>query len=313
MTRNDVVKTVIDSIRENIGNNKNLTEDEKSMFGNLDESIASTIGKLALIGSMLAVPEVTDAKTIAKGLEKIQKQERRITSPKVSDAIKTSSRIKTKFSGLSYCHLQNLMATIIYNEAMIDYVKYKDEKCLVAIANVIENRAGGDANRFASVVTRKDQFYSKKHVRGGVTDKDYITYYPYGGSKKNWTKCNDIAKKMLDGTLENVIGERNMIANEKKDAEDAWEDWGKRCDLKIGSHTFGYEADQDGYKKYGTKRKADLKSSKPTYKIHVVKKGDNMTKIAKAYKTTVDDILKMNAWLKNADRIMIGQKLRVGK
>lgn len=283
------------------------------MFANLDESIASTVGKLALIGSMLAVPEVTDAKTIARGLEKIPKQERRITSPKVSDAIKSSSKIKTTFSGLSYCHLQNLMATIIYNEAMIDYVKFKDEKCLVAIANVIENRAGGDAGRFASVVMKKDQFYSKKHVRGGVVDKTYVTYYPYGGQKKVWEKCNEIAKKMLDGTLENVIGERNMIANEKKDAKDAWEGWGKRCDLKIGSHTFGYESDQDGYKKYGTKRKVEPTSVKPTYRIHVVKSGDTITKIAKTYKTTVDDILKMNTWLKNADRIMIGQKLRIGK
>lgn len=306
----EFVRNVVDAIRENFGNNGNLTEDEMLGFGNLDESFASALGKLALIGSMLAVPEVTDAKTITKGLAKIPRQERRIDSPKVQSVIRTASNIRTRFAGLSYCHLQNLMATIIYNEAMVDYVRFRDERCLVAIANVIENRAGGDPVRFASTVMKKDQFYSRKHVKGGITDRDYITFYPYGGSRPTWTKCNEIAKRMLDGTLENVIGDRNMIANKSIDNDGAWESWGNRCDLKIGRHTFGYEPDQDGFRKYGTRRDV-AKKAKPTYRIHTVKSGDTITKIAKAYGTTVDGILRKNSWIKNVDRIMIGQKLRV--
>jgi len=205
--------------------------------------LASSLGKLAIIASMLAVPGVTNSNAIAAGLKKLPKQEQKLKSPKVQEVIRSSAENKKVYNGLSYCHLQNLMATIIYNEAAIDYLKYKDEKCLIAIANVVQNRAGGDANKFAEVVVKPSQFFSKKAVLGGITDKDYITYYPYGGSDKTWDKCNEIAKKMIDGTLENIIGERNMIANRSKDNKGAWESWGKRCDLKIGRHTFGYEPD----------------------------------------------------------------------
>jgi LysM repeat protein len=51
-------------------------------------------------------------------------------------------------------------------------------------------------------------------------------------------------------------------------------------------------------------------TTKSTPVYHVVSKGDNLTKIALAYKTTVDTLVKLNN-LKNKDIINLGQKLRV--
>lgn len=47
-----------------------------------------------------------------------------------------------------------------------------------------------------------------------------------------------------------------------------------------------------------------------TKKYYVVKKGDNLTKIAKSYKTTVKKLVSLNK-LKNANYLKIGQRLRV--
>lgn len=53
-----------------------------------------------------------------------------------------------------------------------------------------------------------------------------------------------------------------------------------------------------------------LNSSKSTIEYYIVKKGDNLTKIAKAYKTTVNQLIDWNN-IKNANLIYPGQKLRV--
>jgi GH24 family phage-related lysozyme (muramidase) len=44
---------------------------------------------------------------------------------------------------------------------------------------------------------------------------------------------------------------------------------------------------------------------------HKVKKGENLTMIAHVYKTTIDKILKLNANIKNANLIYIGQNIKV--
>lgn len=44
---------------------------------------------------------------------------------------------------------------------------------------------------------------------------------------------------------------------------------------------------------------------------HTVKKGENLTLIAKKYGTTVNNILKLNSSIKNANQINVNQKIRV--
>jgi lysozyme len=47
-----------------------------------------------------------------------------------------------------------------------------------------------------------------------------------------------------------------------------------------------------------------------TYTVYTVKKGDSLWKIAQKYKTTVDELVKLNG-IKNRDLIYPGQKLRI--
>lgn len=49
----------------------------------------------------------------------------------------------------------------------------------------------------------------------------------------------------------------------------------------------------------------------PTEVYYTVQKGDNLTKIAKKYGTTVDAIMKLNPNIKNPNLIYVGQKIRV--
>ncbi|WP_339174428.1 LysM domain-containing protein [Anoxybacillus sp. FSL W8-1294] len=51
-----------------------------------------------------------------------------------------------------------------------------------------------------------------------------------------------------------------------------------------------------------------VKTEKVEY--YIVKKGDALTKIAKKYGTTVQNLVKLNN-IKNPDLIRVGQKLRV--
>lgn len=44
---------------------------------------------------------------------------------------------------------------------------------------------------------------------------------------------------------------------------------------------------------------------------HLVKSGDNLSKIAKKYSTTVDNILTLNTWIKNPNIIRVGWEIRV--
>jgi hypothetical protein len=49
----------------------------------------------------------------------------------------------------------------------------------------------------------------------------------------------------------------------------------------------------------------------PTPRVYIVAKGDNMSRIAKKFGVTVDQILAANPKVKNADRIKEGQKLTI--
>lgn len=70
----------------------------------------------------------------------------------------------------------------------------------------------------------------------------------------------------------------------------------------------------NGYTKSATKPtaapKPTPKPAEPTKEYYTVVKGDNLTKIAKKYKTTVAQLVKLNS-IKNPNLIYAGQKLRV--
>ena len=205
--------------------------------------------------------------------------------------------------------MTNLLATIAYNEAMLDWMKDRNDDKLIAILNVVDNRAGGDPTKYAGVISRKSQFFSAKYVKGGYTDATYKPFDPVAEAKAEggqlsprqkdcWDRCLKYARQLLDKILPAKIGNRNMIANKAKDSAVAWEKWGKNCDLTIGMHSFGYDS------RYDPNAKPSGKPSGPN--TYVVKKGDTLGKIAKDNNTTVNQLLAKNKTIKDPNKIQIG-------
>ena len=299
---------VISAVRDNFSSNVSLTDSEKQFFTEVDselnEDFASS-AKLMVLAAALAIPGLIPQKALAKEMRDIPRQELKHNTKAMNDALHRAAIEKKQFGNLSFVNMTNLLATIAYNEAMIDYVKFNDPKCITAILNVISNRAGGDPAKFASVISARDQFYSARHVKGGYDNASYKMYDPRTEgvlSKKMseaWKKANEQAVLLLKGQLPNVIGNRNMIANKGADNKNDWNAWGKDADLAIGRHTFGYRPEHDGYRQ-----------AKKSAKTYIVKAGDNLTKIAKLNKTTVDALVAKNG-IKDPNKLQIGQKLRV--
>jgi LysM repeat protein len=76
---------------------------------------------------------------------------------------------------------------------------------------------------------------------------------------------------------------------------------------KYGNGKERKEALGDKYKEIQNKVNEILK---PKEEIYIVKKGDNLTKIAKKYKTTVQNLKKINN-IKNSNLIYVGQKIKI--
>lgn len=65
--------------------------------------------------------------------------------------------------------------------------------------------------------------------------------------------------------------------------------------------------------KKSSKNSSSKKSSKKEYTNYTVKKGDTLSAIAKKYGTTVKKIMSENSSIKNANKIYVGQKLKIPK
>ena len=53
------------------------------------------------------------------------------------------------YRGLSYANMTNFLGGIAYNEAMADWKKSgRNDDCLIAILNVVDNRGGGDPDNY---------------------------------------------------------------------------------------------------------------------------------------------------------------------
>ncbi len=95
--------------------------------------------------------------------------------------------------------------------------------------------------------------------------------------------------------------------NGNVDMDEAYKDYPHIMRVN-GLNGYAKTAQQDAPKP--TAPKPTPKPAEPTKEYYTVKKGDNLTKIAKKYKTTVAQLVKWNG-IKDANKIYAGQKLRV--
>ena len=323
-TIEEIIPNIIAVIQNNIMSNPAIQNVDKQLFEDLqDESVASNLATILTIVSMIAIPGVTNAKSLEKELKNIPKQSFNIHNPAVTKAINKSAIEDQKFGGWSYSNLTNLIAILAYNEGMIDYIKPNangekyDNRVLQAIIWTVINRAGGDVNKFAEKILEPNQYFGVKNIKNRDASNYIIQHPGLGYNKKTWNQCNKFAIMAIKGTLpkpkdDNGVdfGTRNMIANQKIDNATSYKKWGSKCDFTLGGstkHYYGYDKSHDGWPK-NTQNQVVVKPNLRTYKIQ---SGDTLSKIAKKFNTTTEKILKNNPSIKDKDKIFIGKKIYV--
>lgn len=319
-------ETVSEAVLRCIGGSIGMKDEET-----VDESVAGAARTMA-IAALLAIPGLLPKETLAARLDKVPKQEMRIGSQSVQKAISDSAKSTRTIGGYSETNVVNMLTRTLYREAMD-----QDRAGRLAVASVIWNRADGDPENFPAVLKEKEAF----SCWNDMTKSDWKNFkytIPTDGltsvfySRKNtqiWNECLEIAKRLAAKDFESTIGDRNSYLNPKTASEKAKKTWGKKMDLQMKDHKFGYLREHDpkyvipGTMTQRAKSAANVnvqaakknvqgkvKAVAPT-KVYVVRKGDTLTRIAKANGKTVDEVKKLNPGLKNPNMLKIGQKLNV--
>lgn len=263
----------------------------------VDEGAKEMLTTAALV-ALLAIKNICPAASLETALKDVPKTEMRASSTAFKQAVAKATKGKT-YNGMNVTNIINCIARTIYAEA-----KGEKEEGQAAVASVIWNRAGGKCANLVDVVLKDKQFSCWNKKKPGRTDKDYTLYVPpeatkEGENKDIWNNCVKLATQLATEEFTSTIGNRNSYMNKATASAKAKREWGGKLDLKIGKHDFGYLKNNDGFK-----GKAVAAST------YVVKSGDTLAKIAKAYKTTVDELQKKNN-IKDPNKISIGQKIVV--
>jgi hypothetical protein len=123
-----VVDSILNCIDKNLKSKLNIYLNDKSKaLTHLNEDFRKNIYTISLIASMLLIPGITNAKGLINDLQKLSQEENfNISNPKVTQSINKNASIKKTYGSgkykLTYSNLVNLVATIAYNEGMMDYI-----------------------------------------------------------------------------------------------------------------------------------------------------------------------------------------------
>lgn len=206
------------------------------------------------------------------------------------------------YAGFTESQAKNIIARTLYMEARSEGTTGID-----AVASVILNRAGGKAEELPVVCFKKSQF----SCWNDINDKTPATYEIIkpsgavrpGANQTMWIYCEKVATKLLNGTFKSTIGTRNSYHTTAvtPDWDSAMAD--KKTIGDLGSHIFGYLPEQDGYRS---------RTKKPTNRIYIAQKGDQLGKIALKFNTTKEKLIALNPkYKKNPNLIRIGDKIIV--
>lgn len=309
----EVIEDILSTVKKYINNadklsEKELYEAEMSDDANEDEQLDEGTMSNMLLATLLAIPGILPANTVAKEIKNMPKTEVRANSKQFQKMIKDIGTNK-KIGNFSEKNAINILAWTLWCESASETYTGKE-----AIASTIFNRAGGKVENLVPEALRKSQYseWNDGNQWGLVkptSDADW-TYRPPKDAFINkktsdsWSDCVEIATKLISGNFKSTIGKNNMVANKKLDNKNAWNAWGKNCKLTIGNHSFGYDKSQDGYIRYAKN------TTKQTTNQHVVKKGDSLSKIASKYNVSLQSLLSKND-IKDPNKLKIGQKLKI--
>lgn len=326
---------ICDAILNTISSNMQLKhlqdseapEDQKflSMLQENDmlEESTSSYAKMMFIAGLMAIGSFLPVNALTKNLTKACKQTSHLTinSPEAKKAIDDSAKDNPMVGPMHKTNVVNALARLLWLEA-----RGQGSKEIQAVAVVINNRTGNDPSYIIDVIKKNAMFSCMESYTGGWTDETYEWYSPWkaiAGNKSNkaiWDECCKIALEVVekrfaaDDDVQNKIGNRNAYLNKKKARKWAVNTWGKKCDVNIGPHSFGYLREYDpkyvvpgtftSWKKHnGAKKNAE--------KTIIVKNGDTLSKIAKDNHTTIAKLLELNKDIKDPNAISVGQKIKV--
>ena len=143
------------------------------------------------------------------------------------------------------------------------------------------------------------QYTSRGHISGYNGNVDLNNFYGDAEVWRKYATSSQTAPKPADPEPAKKTNEQ--IADEV--IEGKWDN-GEARKKKLTEAGYDYQAVQDIVnKKLGV-------SNQPKEEYYTVQKGDNLTKIAKKYGTTVNQLVSWNG-IKNKNLIYAGQKLRV--
>lgn len=320
LSQSYIVSQILASIKANMSL-KHLQDSEDQEFikkleeaDSLDESFGDLV-KVSTIAAMMAIPNLLSAAPLAKELTRAKHAEKTLTinSQAAKKAIANAAKGNKMLGEMSEINVVNAVAQVLWREA-----RGEGEEGIKAVASVILNRTGNDPTYIIDVIKMKKQFSCLNGYAGGWTDKTYKWYNPDVKELKNtssnatWEFCKNIAQQLVSKQFKSTIGNRNVYANDNLDDQSNLDSWGKKCDLKVGNHRFGYLKEYDPkIVKPGTMTSWKKINGQNRAVVVVVKSGDTLGKIAKDNKTTVEKILALNKTIKNPDKIGIGQKIRV--
>lgn len=271
-----------------------------------ESEMLESLSKAVAIGSLLFIPMFADAKDIQDALPKGQSA---YTRTDIKGAMGKAYNLNATYGGMATSNACNAVARTLWDEARGRSEGTEGRK---AVLSVILNRCGGNPDNVVKVLSKPKAFSGWNGYSGGWDDEGYDFFEP-SEIKTNrsdeaiWRECNELASKFLAGRFTSTIGNFNSYMNKSTASKKNVDSWGKKCNLKIGNHHFGYLPENDGYPKDGKAFAAKGRK----WKTVVVKKGDTLGKIAKANGTTVDEIMKNNSSIKDKDKIRAGQKIRI--
>lgn len=327
LSQSYIVSQILASVKENMSL-KHLQdtedEDDKKFLGMiheadfLEESVGALV-KLSFIAGLMAISSFLPASALTKNLSHAKKQNSHLTvnSPESKKAIAAAAVDNQKIGPMSKTNVVNAVARCLWEEGR---GKKEGTEGRKAIASVIVNRTGNKPEYIIDVIKQPAAFSYTTGYHGGWTDSTYQWFLPYKAIAENpsnkaiWDECNQLALQIVDGKFKSTIDNYNAYMNKDTAEKKNVESWGKQCQHKIGSHHFGYLKDRDPkYVVPGTYTswKKHNAQQRQNEKIVVVKSGQTLEKIAKANNTTVERILALNKNIKNKNKIVAGQKIKV--
>ena len=298
----------IDSIAEGIigsvSGSMNLSE-------SVDESLKN-LGRFMVLSSFLYLPTVLPQEALAKSLSRIDKSELSIYSPAVQTAIQTASNDKTRYGKYSATDIINMVARTLYVEGHSEGMDGRK-----AILSVIKNRSDGKNVNIPAVLREKYAFSCWNNMTSSDWD-NYLYRIPSSGylsvvgnprNRRIWSDCVNLSLLLFNGKFKSTIGNRNSYLNPNTAGSGALNSWGKKMDLTVGKHKFGYLREHDPKYVIPGTMTAKGKTAGKTPNTYIVKKNDTLGAIARANKMTLDELLAKNPQIKDRNKISIGQKI----